>query len=128
MNRNLVGSIYGWSSIKIAHLDPICEQTWPPQAILVSDWLISKKSSPLKTPGQMNRNLIGSIRGRSSIKIANLVPIRQQTWPPQAILISDWLISKKSSSLKQLCQMNQNLVGSILGRSSIKNAHLVPIR
>jgi hypothetical protein len=23
------------------------EQTWPPQAILVSDWLISKKSSPL---------------------------------------------------------------------------------
>jgi hypothetical protein len=22
-------------------------ETWPPQAILVSDWLISKKSSPL---------------------------------------------------------------------------------
>jgi hypothetical protein len=74
--------------------------------------LISKKSSPLKTLGQMNRNLIGSIRGRSSIKIANLVPIHQQTWPPQAILVSDWLISKKSSSLKLLCQMNQNLVGS----------------
>jgi hypothetical protein len=89
--------------------------------------LISKKSSPLKTLGQMNRNLVGSILGRFSIKIANLVPIRQQTWPPQEILISDWLISKKSS-LKPLCQMNQNLVGSILGRSSIKNAHLVPIR
>ena len=41
----------------------------------------------------------------------------------QAILVSDWLISKKISSLKPLCQMNQNLVGSILGRSSIKNAH-----
>jgi hypothetical protein len=27
-----------------------------------------------------------------------------------------------------LCQMNQNLVGIILGRSSIKIAHLVPIR
>jgi hypothetical protein len=39
---------------------------------------------------------------------------------PQAILVSDWLISKKSSSLKPLCQMNRNLVGSILGRSSIK--------
>jgi hypothetical protein len=88
--------------------------------------LISKKFSPLKTLGQMNRNLVGSILGRSSI--ANLVPIRQQTWPPQAILVSDWLISKKSSSLKPLCQMNQNLVGSILGRLSIKNAHLVPIR
>jgi hypothetical protein len=36
--------------------------------------------------------------------------IRQQTWLPQAILVSDWLISKKSSSLKPLCQMNQNLV------------------
>jgi hypothetical protein len=24
------------------------EQTWPPQAILVFDWLISKKTSPLK--------------------------------------------------------------------------------
>jgi hypothetical protein len=34
-------------------------------------------------------------------------------------LVSDWLISKKSSPLKPLGQMNQNLVGSILGRSSI---------
>jgi hypothetical protein len=42
MNRNLVGSIYGRSSIKIAHFVPIGYQTWPPQAILVSDWLISK--------------------------------------------------------------------------------------
>jgi hypothetical protein len=45
-----------------------------------------------------------------------------------AIIVSDWLISKKSSSLKPLCQMNQNLVGSIIGRSSIKIAHLVPMR
>jgi hypothetical protein len=28
------------------------------------------KSSPLKLLGQMNRNLVGSIYGRSSIKIA----------------------------------------------------------
>ena len=128
MNRNLVGSIYGMSSIKIAHLVPIHLQTWPPQAILVSDWLISKKSSPLKPLGQMNRNLVGSILGRSSIKIVHLVPIHIQTWPPQTILVSDWLISKKSSPLKPLGQMNRNLVGSIYGRSSIKIAHLVPIR
>jgi hypothetical protein len=44
---------------------------------------------------QMNRNLVGSILGRSSIKLAHLVPIRYQTWPPQAILVFDWLISKK---------------------------------
>jgi hypothetical protein len=30
----------------------------------------------------MNRNLVGSILGRSSIKIAHFVAIRYQTWPP----------------------------------------------
>jgi hypothetical protein len=51
----------------------------------------------------MNRNLVASILGRSSIKIAHLVLIRIQTWPPQTILVSDWLISKKifSSDQKQ---------------------------
>jgi hypothetical protein len=34
----------------------------------------------------------------SSIKIAHFFPIRLQTWPPQAILVSDWMISKKSFS------------------------------
>jgi hypothetical protein len=31
------------------------------------------------------------------------------------------------SSLKPLCQMNRNLVGSIYGMSSMKIAHFVPI-
>jgi hypothetical protein len=51
----------------------------------------------------------------------------KQTWSPQTILVSDWLISKKSSPLKPLCQMNRNLVGCIYGGSSIKIAHFVPI-
>ena len=34
----------------------------------------------------MNWNLVGSIYGRSFIKIAHFVTIHQQTWPPQAIL------------------------------------------
>jgi hypothetical protein len=39
-------------------------------------WLVNfLKSSPLKLLCQMNRNLVGSIYGRSSIKIANFVPI-----------------------------------------------------
>jgi hypothetical protein len=54
-------------------------QTWPPQAILVSDWLISKKSSPMKPLGQMNQNLVGSTLGRSSIKIAHLVQCEKLT-------------------------------------------------
>jgi hypothetical protein len=40
----------------------------------------------------MNRNLVGSNYGRSSINFAHFVPIHLQTWPPQAILVSDWLI------------------------------------
>jgi hypothetical protein len=55
-----------------------------------------KKSSPLKPLGQMNRSMVGSIYGMSSIKIAHFVPIRYQTWPPQKIIVSDWLISKKN--------------------------------
>jgi hypothetical protein len=51
-------------------------------------------SSPLKPLGRMNRNLVGSIYGRFSIKSAHFVPIHWQTWPPQAILVSDWSISK----------------------------------
>jgi hypothetical protein len=35
---------------------------------------------------------------------------------------------KKSSPLKPLCQMNQNLVGSIYGRASGKFVHFVTIR
>jgi hypothetical protein len=64
----------------------------------------SNKSSLLKPLGQMDRNLVGSILGWPFIKIAHLVPIRKQTWPPQANLISDWLISKKSSPLKRLAK------------------------
>jgi hypothetical protein len=43
----------------------------------------------------VNRHLVGSILVRSFIKIAHLVPIRLQTLPPKAILVSDCLISKK---------------------------------
>jgi hypothetical protein len=52
------------------------------QAILVSDRLISKKSSPLKQLGQMNPNLVGSIFGRSSIKIAHLVHPQKYDFDP----------------------------------------------
>jgi hypothetical protein len=47
---------------------------WLPRAILVSDWLLLKKSSPLKLLGQMEPNLAGSIYVRSSIKFLRFVP------------------------------------------------------
>jgi hypothetical protein len=33
-------------------------QTWPPQAILVSDWLISRKTSPLLEERQLLSKLL----------------------------------------------------------------------
>jgi hypothetical protein len=44
-------------------------QTWLPETILVSDWLISKKPSPLTPHSQMKRNLVGSTYGRFCIKL-----------------------------------------------------------
>jgi hypothetical protein len=65
----------GWACV--AHLSfcfgktlyPNFHRTWQPQAILLSDWSIFLNSSPLKPLGQMNRNWVGSIYGRSSITI-----------------------------------------------------------
>jgi hypothetical protein len=54
--------------------------------------LISKKifSSEAAWPNEVvNRKLVGNILVKSFIKNANLVPIRKQTGPPQAILVSD---------------------------------------
>ena len=127
MEPNLAGSIYVRSFIKFVHFVPIGQQTWPPRAILNSDWLSFQKSSPLKPLGQMEPNLAGSIYGRSFIKFVHFVPIGQQTWPPQAILNSDWLIFQKSSPLKLLGQMKPNMAGSIYGRSFINFVHFVPI-
>ena len=127
MEPNLAGSIYVRSSIKFPHFVPIGQQTWPPRAILVSDWLIFQKSSPLKPLGQMEPNLAGSIYVRSSIKFPYFVPIGQQTWPPWAILVSDLLIFQKSSPLKPHGQMDPNYTGSIYGRSFTKFPHFVLI-
>jgi hypothetical protein len=80
MEPNLAESIYIRSSIKYIHFVPFRQQIWPPRAILVSDWLMLKNSSPLKLLGQMEPNLAGSIYVRSSIKLLHLVPFGQQTW------------------------------------------------
>ena len=83
MEPNLAESIYIRSSIKLFLFVPFRQQIWPPRAILVSDWLMLKKSSPLKLLGQMEPNLAGSIYMyvRFSIKLLHLVPFDQQTWP-----------------------------------------------
>jgi hypothetical protein len=44
------------SSIKFLHFVPFGLQTWSPRLILFSDWLMLKKSSPLKQLGQMHNS------------------------------------------------------------------------
>jgi hypothetical protein len=44
MEPNFAGSIYVRSYIKLLHLVPFGQHTWPPKLILFSDWLMLKKS------------------------------------------------------------------------------------
>jgi hypothetical protein len=48
-----------------------------------------RKSSPLKPVGQMNRNLVGSIYGKSSIKIAHFVNNQKQELPVAAMFVNE---------------------------------------
>jgi len=70
MNRNLLGNIYGRSCKKIAHFVPIRYQTWRQRRFL---FLIGRflKIFSCETVWQMNRNLVGSIYLRSSLKNAH---------------------------------------------------------
>ena len=124
MDPNCEGSIYGRSYIKFVHFVLIGQQTWLPWKIFNSDWLSFQKSSPLKLLGQVEPNFAGSISGRSFTKFVHVVPIGQETWPPWAILNSDWQ-SFQESPLKLLGQMDPNCAGSIYGRSYIKCVHFV---
>jgi hypothetical protein len=56
----------------------------------------------LTVANQTEPNLAGSIHVRSSIKFLRFVPFGQGIWLPRAILVSDWLLLKKSSPLKLL--------------------------
>jgi hypothetical protein len=99
MNRNLVGSIFGRSSVKIAHFvsfgkavseekifrnRPIRNKNclWRPCLLMDRDEMSNLyRESPIDASyqvplGQMNLNLVGSIFGRSSVKIAHFVQIR----------------------------------------------------
>jgi hypothetical protein len=51
---------------------------------------------------------------REKKNITHFVPIHEQTWPPQAILVSDWLLFKKNFSSETAWQN-----GAKLGRKQL---------
>jgi hypothetical protein len=53
----------------------------------------------------MNQSLAESIYGRSSMQPANIVPIRLQTWPPKALIVSGLTISKNIFSSDAACKV-----------------------
>ena len=84
MNQNLVDSIYGKSSIKIAHFVSAVNTLCCHRNFLHLVGQFLKKSFPLgsEIAWTINQNFVGSIYGRSSIDSAYFVLIRWQTWPP----------------------------------------------
>jgi hypothetical protein len=125
MNRNLVGIIYGRFSIRSAHFIPIRWLTRQRRRFLRNQPI--RKKNCLSWPCLvMDRDVMGKLYRGSSIDAFYQVSVHLVK-RFQAILVSNWSISKKSS-LKPLGQMNRNLVGIIYGRSSIRSAHFVPIR
>ena len=86
-----------------------------------------KISSPLKPLGWMNWKLVGSICGRSSVKIAHFVPIpltKMATIANSCFWLVDFL---KSFTLKPLVQIKHNFTWSIYGRLSIRFPHFITI-
>jgi hypothetical protein len=65
-------------------------------------------SSETEYRSQMNRNLVGSSYGGSSIKIAYFVAIRKQTWPPQALLFLIGRFLEKSSRTKTIYHLTSS--------------------
>ena len=77
----------------------------------------------------MNRDLVGSIYGRSSKKLLiSSRSVNKQGRHRQFLFLDGQFLKKINYVLQPLSQMNRILVGSISGRSSINNANFVPIR
>ena len=86
MNRNVVGSIHGGPSIKIAHFGSVNKHGQHRKCVLLIGRILKQSSTP-KPLGQMNRNVVGSIYGRPSIKIANFGSANKHGQHKQFVLL-----------------------------------------
>ena len=115
-----------WCDVQTVHINYLAKKFEDFKCVIRSN----KSQDTIATRKMINNRPKNTTQktGRFSMKIADFVPIRKQTWLPRAILFSDWPISKKSSPLKPLVQMTRSIVGSIYGRFSIQIVNFVPIR
>jgi hypothetical protein len=128
INRNLVGNIYGMSSIKIVlcRSDPLTNMA--SQAILVSDWPIFKIfSSETAWPNVPIFKIFSSETAWPNVpKLCRMhlleVLYNDYSFRPDPLTNMAttgnscfWLVDFLKSSLKLLGQMNRNLEGCIYG-------------
>ena len=119
MNRNLVGSIYGRPSIKIAHFVLIDRQFF----FLIGRFLkIFSSENTWPNKAKFYRKYLLKVL----YQISHFIPIGQKTWSKWAFLIYDWLEFKKSP-LKLGGAMNCYFVGMMYGRSCTKFPYFVLI-
>ena len=119
MNRNVVGSIYGRPSIKIANFGSVNKHGQHRQFVLLIGRFINNFLLWNRLVKWTETWLEASIEGPLCRLLISSRSVHKHGHHRQFLLLIGWFL-KKSFPLKPSSQMNRNLVGSNYGRFCIK--------